>query len=69
VRVNGWDGTSKVEEKGSPVLEGLAVSVGYFVGGILPLFPYFFFMEAWTGLVWNFGVCIVTLFVFGFGKC
>ncbi|KAK4449044.1 putative vacuolar iron transporter protein [Podospora aff. communis PSN243] len=71
VRVNGWDGVSMSgeEEMGSPVLEGVAVAVGYLVGGILPLFPYFFVKEAWNGLVWSFGVCVVALFVFGFAKC
>ncbi|KAK5655808.1 hypothetical protein OQA88_5346 [Cercophora sp. LCS_1] len=69
VRTNGWDGSVDEEEKGSPVLEGVAVAVGYLVGGILPLFPYFFVSEAWNGLVWSFGVCVVALFVFGFAKC
>lgn len=51
------------------MLDGLAVSVGYLVGGILPLFPHFFVKEAWNGLVWSFVVCAIALFVFGFGKC
>ncbi|KAK4176270.1 VIT family-domain-containing protein [Triangularia setosa] len=62
------DNDEKVKE--SPVIAGLAVSFGYLLGGILPLFPYFFVgMEnVHVGLAWSFGVCVVALFVFGFGK-
>jgi len=56
------------QRRSSPVFEGLAVSVGYLVGGVLPLFPYFFVADVNTGLGWSFAVCVVALFVFGFGK-
>jgi VIT1/CCC1 family predicted Fe2+/Mn2+ transporter len=57
------------EEPGSsPVMTGLSVSLGYLVGGIIPLFPYFFVREVGTGLLCSFLVCILALFVFGFGK-
>jgi VIT1/CCC1 family predicted Fe2+/Mn2+ transporter len=52
----------------SPVLVGFSVSLGYLVGGVLPLFPYFFVDQVADGLVWSFGVCLVALFIFGFTK-
>lgn len=55
-------------ESVTPVVEGLAVSFGYLVGGVLPLFPYFFVADVNTGLLWSFVVCVVALFGFGFGK-
>ena len=60
---------SPVEEPISfPILTGLSVSLGYLIGGIIPLFPYFFVREVGTGLLCSFLVCILALFVFGFGK-
>ncbi|KAK3900460.1 VIT family-domain-containing protein [Staphylotrichum tortipilum] len=57
------------EEAGSfPVITGLSVSLGYLVGGVIPLFPYFFVHEVGAGLLWSFVVCIIALFAFGFGK-
>ncbi|OTA97663.1 hypothetical protein M434DRAFT_65150 [Hypoxylon sp. CO27-5] len=52
----------------SPAILGLSVSFGYLVGGLLPLFPYFFVSRVDDGLKWSFGVCILALFVFGFSK-
>ena len=52
----------------SPVMAGLAVATGYFLGGILPLFPYFFVAHVSEGLAWSFGVCLAMLFSFGFVK-
>jgi len=52
----------------SPFMVGLSVSLGYLVGGLLPLFPYFFVYEVDNGLKWSFAVCVVALFVFGFSK-
>ena len=56
------------EPSSFPRLTGLSVSLGYLVGGIIPLFPYFFVREVGTGLFCSFLVCILALFVFGFGK-
>ena len=60
------------EEEGerlpSPVVAGLSVALGYLLGGMLPLFPYFLVSEVQDGLVWSFVTCAVALFVFGFGK-
>jgi hypothetical protein len=50
------------------VVVGISVSLGYLVGGVIPLFPYFFVAEVGTGLFWSFLVCIFALFAFGFGK-
>ncbi|KAK8048178.1 VIT family-domain-containing protein [Apiospora phragmitis] len=52
----------------SPVMVGLSVSIGYLLGGLLPLFPYFFVSQVGDGLRWSFGVCILALFLFGFTK-
>ncbi|KAK4190884.1 vacuolar iron transporter 1 [Podospora australis] len=55
----------------SPIVAGLSVSLGYLLGGILPLFPYFFVGSTdnvYVGLGWSFAVCVIALFVFGFGK-
>ncbi|ORY59160.1 VIT family-domain-containing protein [Pseudomassariella vexata] len=57
------------EGKGfSPVLVGLSVSIGYLLGGLLPLSPYFFVSQVGDGLLWSFLVCILALFAFGFCK-
>ncbi|KAK7952789.1 uncharacterized protein PG986_008517 [Apiospora aurea] len=52
----------------SPVTVGLSVAIGYLLGGLLPLFPYFFVRQVGEGLRWSFGVCILALFLFGFTK-
>ncbi|KAI0015035.1 VIT family-domain-containing protein [Xylariomycetidae sp. FL0641] len=54
----------------APWFVGLSVALGYLVGGLLPLSPYFFFRgdEVARGLRWSFGICLCALFVFGFGK-
>lgn len=52
----------------SPVIVGLSVSLGYLLGGLLPLFPYFFVDQVGDGLLWSFVVCLLALFIFGFCK-
>jgi VIT1/CCC1 family predicted Fe2+/Mn2+ transporter len=52
----------------SPVLVGLSVSLGYLLGGILPLFPYFLVDRVGDGVFWSFAICLLALFSFGFGK-
>ncbi|ERT00484.1 vacuolar iron transporter Ccc1 [Sporothrix schenckii 1099-18] len=49
-----------------PVASGLSVALGYLVGGLIPLGPYFFVRQVGDGLRWSIGVCIVALFLFGF---
>jgi VIT1/CCC1 family predicted Fe2+/Mn2+ transporter len=56
------------EKMPSPTMAGLSVALGYLLGGVLPLFPYFFVSHVKDGLSWSFGVCAVALFVFGFCK-
>lgn len=62
-----WE-TERESKSCSPVLVGLSVSSGYLLGGILPLFPYFFVERVGDGLFWSFGVCLMALFAFGFTK-
>lgn len=52
----------------SPVMVWLSVSLGYLLGGLLPLFPYFFVSRVGDGLLWSFAVCVLALFLFGFTK-
>ncbi|KAK3986490.1 putative vacuolar iron transporter protein [Cladorrhinum sp. PSN332] len=52
----------------SPLLVGISVSLGYLLGGLLPLFPYFFVAKVGDGLKWSFVVCLLALFGFGFLK-
>ncbi|KAM0431332.1 hypothetical protein ACHAPT_005306 [Fusarium lateritium] len=52
----------------SPVISGLSISLGYAVGGTIPLFPYFFADTVGLALQWSIGLCLVVLFGFGFGK-
>jgi VIT1/CCC1 family predicted Fe2+/Mn2+ transporter len=52
----------------SPVMSGLSVALGYLLGGLLPLAPYFFVSNVANGLLWSFGICILALFIFGFTK-
>ncbi|KAK4182795.1 VIT family-domain-containing protein [Podospora australis] len=58
----------KMRDAPSPVLVGFSVSLGYLLGGLLPLFPYFFVDHVQEGLKWSFAVCLVVLFAFGFLK-
>ncbi|OTB13727.1 hypothetical protein K445DRAFT_319623 [Daldinia sp. EC12] len=51
-----------------PAVVGLSVSIGYLLGGLLPMFPYFFVSEVVDGLRWSFAVCVLALFIFGFAK-
>lgn len=48
----------------------LTIALGYFVGGFIPLLPYFFVgaENVQQGLLWSAGVMVVTLFLFGFVK-
>lgn len=52
----------------SPVGSGLSISAGYVVGGIIPLFPYFFASTVGIGLVWSIVLCLIALMSFGTGK-
>ncbi|KAI1170067.1 Ccc1 family [Nemania sp. FL0916] len=52
----------------SPIITGLSIALGYLLGGVLPLAPYFFVHNVNHGLAWSFGICIAALFIFGSTK-
>ncbi|KAL2868341.1 VIT1/CCC1 transporter family protein [Aspergillus lucknowensis] len=59
------------EPSGSRALTcALTIALGYFIGGFVPLLPYFFVgkNEAFVALKWSIATMVVALFVFGFGK-
>lgn len=51
-----------------PVMSGLSISLGYVVGGIIPLLPYFFASTVGMGLAWSIVLCLIALMAFGSGK-
>lgn len=46
----------------------LTIALGYFVGGFIPLLPYFFVANVLSGLYVSVGVMALALFAFGYGK-
>ncbi|KAL2212684.1 hypothetical protein CC79DRAFT_1318614 [Sarocladium strictum] len=52
----------------SPYASGLSISLGYVIGGIIPLLPYFFTPNVGQGLLWSIGLCLIALLFFGAGK-
>ncbi|PHH67175.1 hypothetical protein CDD81_2944 [Ophiocordyceps australis] len=52
-----------------PVASGCSISLGYVIGGVIPLMPYFFAATVGTALCWSVGLCLVALMVFGSAKC
>jgi VIT1/CCC1 family predicted Fe2+/Mn2+ transporter len=46
----------------------LTIAMGYFIGGFIPLMPYFFVDEVRRGLAWSVGIMIIALFTFGYTK-
>lgn len=44
------------------------IALAYFLGGLLPLMPYFFVDTVYAGLKLSVAVMIVALFMFGYGK-
>ncbi|RDL31037.1 Vacuolar iron transporter Ccc1 [Venustampulla echinocandica] len=51
-----------------PVSSGLSISLGYAIGGIIPLFPYFFASTVGRGLQWSIAMFLMALIAFGTGK-
>lgn len=53
-----------------PYVSACTIATGYFLGGLLPLVPYFCVKhnEVLKGLWCSIGVMVVVLFVFGWGK-
>ncbi|OAP60704.1 hypothetical protein AYL99_05706 [Fonsecaea erecta] len=50
------------------VVCAITIALGYFVGGFVPLLPYFFTSHVTDGLIWSISVMVVALFVFGYVK-
>lgn len=49
-------------------VSAVTLAVGYFIGGFIPLVPYFLFDQVGPALAWSAAVMAVTLFVFGYVK-
>ncbi|KAJ8143091.1 hypothetical protein OXX79_000198 [Metschnikowia pulcherrima] len=54
--------------EGREFTSALTIGSGYFLGGFVPLVPYFFCNVVRTGLIISVVVMIVTLFIFGYVK-
>jgi VIT1/CCC1 family predicted Fe2+/Mn2+ transporter len=52
------------------VLCALTIALGYFIGGFVPLVPYFFVgpHDAFVALRWSIATMVIALFLFGYGK-
>lgn len=48
----------------------LTIALGYFIGGFVPLLPYFFVgpHDAFVALRWSIATMAIALFLFGYGK-
>jgi VIT1/CCC1 family predicted Fe2+/Mn2+ transporter len=49
-------------------ISAFTIASGYFVGGLVPLAPYPFADSILEGLYISFGVMVLALFIFGYGK-
>ncbi|KWU45755.1 DUF125-domain-containing protein [Rhodotorula sp. JG-1b] len=49
-------------------ISAITIGVSYFLGGLVPLLPYFFFDLALTALWWSIGITTFVLLVFGLFK-
>lgn len=52
------------------VICALTIAFGYFIGGFVPLLPYFFVgpHDAFLALRWSIATMAIALFLFGYGK-
>lgn len=46
----------------------ITLALGYFIGGFIPLIPYFIVEQVMVALYWSIGVMVITLLVFGYVK-
>ncbi|EXJ77590.1 hypothetical protein A1O3_09817 [Capronia epimyces CBS 606.96] len=46
----------------------ITIATGYFVGGFVPLVPYFFAHNVTEGLIWSISIMVLALFAFGYVK-
>ena len=49
-------------------ISAITLALGYFVGGFIPLIPYFIASQVIAALYWSIGVMAVTLLTFGYVK-
>lgn len=49
-------------------ISAITLALGYFVGGFIPLIPYFIFSQVIVALYWSIGVMAITLLAFGYVK-
>lgn len=66
--VGAFLGRFEGKEKGRAWVAGATIAAGYFVGGMVPLLPYFVVKEVGIAFWWSVGVMAVALFGFGTGK-
>lgn len=52
------------------VICAVTIALGYFIGGFVPLLPYFFVgpTDAFLALKWSIATMVIALFIFGYGK-
>ncbi|EDO16624.1 hypothetical protein Kpol_529p4 [Vanderwaltozyma polyspora DSM 70294] len=50
------------------LISAVTIGGGYFVGGLVPLIPYFFVQSVGTGLLYSIILMVITLFCFGYVK-
>jgi vacuolar iron transporter family protein len=55
--------------KGGAYWSSLTMGLAYFVGGLLPMIPYFAIRHATTALFVSIGITAFILIVFGYLKC
>jgi len=53
-----------------PLTSGTTIALGYLIGGLVPLLPYFFVgpTQVYEGLYISIGVMVIALFIFGYVK-
>ncbi|KAJ5823367.1 hypothetical protein N7447_005707 [Penicillium robsamsonii] len=49
-------------------ISATTLALGYFIGGFIPLIPYFIVSQVMVALYWSIGVMAITLLVFGYVK-
>ncbi|EGG00490.1 uncharacterized protein MELLADRAFT_39660 [Melampsora larici-populina 98AG31] len=49
-------------------ISALTIGTAYFIGGLVPMAPYFFIDSAQIALYWSIGIMFITLLIFGIFK-
>ncbi|KAH9819504.1 VIT family-domain-containing protein [Melampsora americana] len=49
-------------------ISALTIGTAYFIGGLVPMAPYFFIESAQIALYWSIGIMFITLLIFGVFK-